>query len=407
MVATDAQVLTERLKVARRIAAHIRDGSSDLAPEPMVNLASTYTDPDRHRRERDVLFARTPQLVCLSSELKEPGAYLTFDEAGPPVLVTRGKDGAVHAFLNVCSHRGARLVREDCGKANRFTCWFHGWTFANDGRLIAAPEAERFSGAGLVDRDHLRALACEERHGMVFVMPTPGLTLDLDAYLSGFGEVLEGMRLQTCERVKAGVLPVQANWKYALDTYGECYHFAALHKATLSPYFRNDITVHDQWGRHQRVNFAQRDFDRWLSTPESEWGLPAEPGGIHLMYPNVVLFAGSVSPGKSYLTIFRHYPGEAVGETRTYKTIYALGGVRDEAHRKEVEDAFDATAYVVVNEDYVTAAEGWRNLTYLPKGATVVYGRQEMALQQMHRNFAEALGEPICPQPQAHLQAAE
>ena len=407
MAVTDAEVLDERLKVARRMAVHIRDRSSDLAPEAMVNLASTYTDPDRHRREREVLFARTPQLVCLSSELKGSGAYLTFDEVGPPVLVTRGKDGAVRAFLNVCPHRGARLVRDECGTANRFTCWFHGWTYAAEGRLIAVPEGERFGDAVLAGRGHLHALACEERHGMVFVMPTPGVSLDLDAYLEGFGAVLEGLRLESCEKVKAGVLPVAANWKYALDTYGECYHFAALHKATLAPYFRNDVTVHDRWGRHQRASFAQRDWDRWTTTPESEWGLEPVPGGIHLMYPNVVLFAGSVSPGKSYLTIFRHYPGEAVGETRTHKTIYALGGVRDEAHRKEVADAFDATAHVIITEDYVTAAEGWRNLTFLPRDATVVYGRQEMAVQQMHRNFAEALGEPICPQPKAHLQAAE
>jgi phenylpropionate dioxygenase-like ring-hydroxylating dioxygenase large terminal subunit len=407
MAATEAQVLAERLKVARRMADHIRDGSSDLAPAAMVNLASTYTDPERHRREREVLFARTPQLVCLSSELKEPGAYLTFDEAGPPVLVTRGKDGAVRAFLNICTHRGARLVREDGGKASRFTCWFHGWTFANDGRLLAAPEGERFGEATLADCGHLHALACEERHGMVFVMPTPGVALDLDAHLEGFGGVLEGLNLDRCERVKAGVIPVAANWKYALDTYGECYHFAALHKVTLAPYFRNDVTVHDRWGRHQRVSFAQREWDKWPTTPESDWGLDPVPAGIHLMYPNVVLFAGSVSPGKSYLTIFRHFPGEAVGETRTHKTIYALGGVRDDAHRKEVEDAFDATAHVIITEDYVTAAEGWRNLTALPQGATVVYGRQELALQQMHRNFADALGEPICPQPTAHLQAAE
>ena len=407
MAATDAEVLATRFENARRMAAHIRDGTSDLAPEAMVNLASAYTDPERHKRERDILFTKTPQVVCLSSEIKEPGAYRTFDEAGPPVVVARGKDGTVRAFLNICPHRGARLVREEAGKANRFTCWFHGWTYANDGRLIAATEADRFGECGLEGRDHLTALACEERHGIVFVMPTPGLPLDLDDHLADFGPVLDGLRLESCERVKAGVLPVAANWKYAYDTYGEGYHFAALHKETLSPYFRNDITVHDRWGRHQRVGFAQRDWASWVDTPESEWGIRPEPAGIHLMYPNVVLFAGSVSPGKSYLTIFRHYPGEEVGQTRTHKTIYAMGGVRDEAHRAEVETAFDQTAYVVINEDYVTAAEGWKNLTYLPEGATVVYGRQELALQQMHRNFAEALGEPIVAQPQPQLHAAQ
>jgi carnitine monooxygenase subunit len=405
MTVTDADVLQTRLKLARRVVEHIRNGTSDLADTPMVNLATVYTDPARHARELEVLFRRTPQLVCLSSELKEPGAFRTFDETGVPILVTRGADGRAQAFLNICPHRGARLVREDSGKAKRFTCWFHGWTYANDGKLIAAPEAERFCG-GMDEREHLRTLACEERHGMIFVMPTPGLALDLDAHLGTFAPVLEGLRLEATEWVKSDVLPVASNWKYALDTYGEGYHFAALHKATLAPYFRNDITVYDRFAPHHRVSFAEKGWSELVGKPESEWGIRPEPAGIHYLFPNVVLFAGSVSPGKSYLTIFRHYPGESPGETKTHKAIYAFGGIRSGEHRAEVEAAFDATAHVVRTEDYVTAAEGWRNLTFLPEGATVVYGRQEIALQFQHRAIAQAIGMPLIDQPK-QLEAAE
>jgi phenylpropionate dioxygenase-like ring-hydroxylating dioxygenase large terminal subunit len=405
MTVTDADVYETRIKQARRFAEHIRKGTSDLADAPMINAASVYTDPKRHAREREVLFRKTPQLVCLSSELKEPGAFRTFDETGVPILVTRGKDGGVKAFLNICPHRGARLVRQDSGKANRFSCWFHGWTYANDGKLIAATEAERFCG-GLEGREHLTALACEERLGMVFVMPTPGLPLNLDAHLTAFAPVLEGLRLENTEWVKSDILPVAANWKYALDTYGEGYHFAALHKETLAPYFRNDITVYDRFGRHHRVGFAEKGWSELVDKPESEWGIRAEPGGIHYLFPNVVLFVGSVSPGRTYLTVFRHYPGEAVGETKTYKAIYAIGGVKSDAHREEVKAAFDATAHVIITEDYVTSAEGWRNLTFLPEGATVVYGRQEIALQYQHRALAEAIGMPLIAQP-SQLQAAE
>ncbi len=394
MSVTDAEVLEGRLEMFRRVLNHIREGTSDLADAPMVNSARVYTDPARHARELQVLFRETPQLVCLSSELSAPGQFRTFDDAGPPILVTRGADGQVRAFLNICMHRGARLVREDSGTARRFSCWFHGWTYANDGALIAATEPERFCG-GMDGREHLVILACEERHGLVFVMPTPGLTLDLDAHLGDFAPVLAGLRLADTERVKADVLPVAANWKYALDTYGEGYHFAALHRNTLAPYFRNDITVYDRYGRHHRVSFAQKDWSELVDKPESEWGLRPEAAGIHYLFPNTILFAGSVSPGKSYLTVFRHFPGPSPGETRTHKAIYAFGGVKSDEHRAEVENAFDATAHVVRTEDYVTAAEGWRNLTFLPEGATVVYGRQEIALQYQHRALAEAIGMPL------------
>jgi phenylpropionate dioxygenase-like ring-hydroxylating dioxygenase large terminal subunit len=404
MPVTDADVLETRLEQARRMVDHIRHGTSDLADAPMVNEASVYTDPVRYEREIEVLFRRTPQLVCLSSELKDPGAFRTFDETGVPVLVTRQGDGTAAAFLNICPHRGARLVRQESGTARRFTCWFHGWTYANDGRLVAATEAERFCG-GLEGREHLVPLACEERHGMIFVLPTPGMKLDLDAHLADFAPVLEGLRLTNTEWVKSDVLPVAANWKYALDTYGEGYHFAALHRQTLAPYFRNDITVYDCWGPHYRVAFAERGWAEFVDKPEAEWGIRPEPGGVHYMFPNVILFVGSVSPGKTYLTIFRHYP-VSIGETRTHKSIYAIGGVQSETHRAEVSAAFDATAHVVRTEDYVTAAEGWRNLTFLPPGATLVYGRQEIALQNQHRAVADAIGLPL-PVAAPHRQAAE
>ncbi|HWA63318.1 MAG TPA: aromatic ring-hydroxylating dioxygenase subunit alpha [Caulobacteraceae bacterium] len=383
-----------RLGLGRRIVEHIRNGGSDLAEGPMRNDVSVYLDPARHAAERQKLFRETPLVVCLSNDIKEPGSYRTFDETGVPILVVRGRDGEVRAFLNVCTHRGARLVRESEGKARLFTCWFHGWSYANDGKLAAAPEAERFCDA-LAERDHLVSVPAAERLGLVFVQATPGSTMDIDAHLGDFAPQLELLQLDKAERVKTGQLPVKANWKYALDTYGEGYHFAALHKQTLAPHFRNDITIYDRFGPHHRVLFVSRQMEEWLDRPEERWGVDHQLGGIHYIFPNTILFAGSVSPGKGYYTTFRHFPGETPGETITYKTIYAPKGVHSEEYRKEVEDAFDATAHVVTTEDYVVAAEGWRNLAALPKGSTVVYGRQELALQNQHRTIASAIGMPL------------
>lgn len=390
-----------QLSRARRMREHIRNGTSDLAEAPMRNDVSVYLDPARHAAERQKLFRETPLVACLSRDLPDPGSYRTFDETGVPIVVVRGRDGQVRAFLNVCTHRGARLVREPEGKARLMTCWFHGWSFDTEGKVAAVPEAERF-GDSLCDRDHLVEVPCGERVGLVFVQATPGSTMDLDAHLGDFAAVLEELDLGRAERVKTGTLPVAANWKYALDTYGEGYHFAALHKQTLAPYFRNDITLYDRYGPHHVVSFASRDMERYLTLPEEEWGVGEEAGGIHYLFPNTVIFAGSVRPGSSYYTTFRHFPGEQPGETITYKTIYAPAGVNSPEYRKEVEDAYDATAHVVATEDYVTAAEGWRNLAALPPGSTVVYGRQEIALQFQHRALAEAAGMPLPQVAEAH-----
>ncbi|MBI1186020.1 MAG: Rieske 2Fe-2S domain-containing protein [Alphaproteobacteria bacterium] len=386
-----AETRAHRREYLRRAITHLKNKTSDLADAPMSNPVSVYTDPARHALERQKLFRETPLLVCLSTDLAEPGAFRLFDETGVPILVTRAKDGRVRAFLNVCRHRGAALTHEREGKANRFTCWFHGWTYSNEGKLIAAPQSKAFDGE-MQGRDHLIEYPCDERHGLVFVIATPGATLDLDAHLGAFGDVLEVMDLKQCERVKAGALPVAANWKYALDTYGEGYHFATLHPQTISPNTRNDVVIYDHFDPHHRVGFAERALEAMVDTPESEWDVRSEPSGIHYLFPNTILFAGSITPGKMYLTTFRHFPGETPGETVTHKTVYAYGGVRSSEHRAEVEAAYDGVAHVVASEDYVVAAEGWRNLTLLPPDATVVYGRQEVALQNTHRAIARALG---------------
>jgi phenylpropionate dioxygenase-like ring-hydroxylating dioxygenase large terminal subunit len=388
-----------RLALGRRIVAHIREGTSDLADAPMRNDVSVYLDPVRHAEERQKLFRETPVVACLSSEIAEPGQFRTFDDTGVPIVVARGRDGEVRAFLNVCLHRGARLVRESRGKAKLFTCWFHGWSYANDGRLAAVPEAERFAdetgASALPERDHLIAVPVAERFGLVFVQATPGSSMDIDAHLGAFGAQLELLDLGKAEWVKEGDLPVASNWKFALDTYGEGYHFAALHKQSLAPYFRSDITVYDRFGPHHRVLFVARQTEAWLDLPEEAWGVDDAIGGIHYLFPNTILFVGSVSPGKRYCTLFRHFPGEDPGQTVTHKTVYAPGGVKDADHRREVEEAWDATANVVRTEDYVVSAEGYRNLAALPAGTTVVYGRQELALQNVHRAIAAAIGLPL------------
>ncbi len=389
----EAATRAHRRQYLRRAIAHLKNKTSDLADAPMANPVSVYTDPARHALERQKLFRETPLLVCLSTDLAEPGAFRLFDETGVPILVTRAKDGRVRAFLNVCRHRGAALTHEREGKASRFTCWFHGWTYSNEGKLIGAPQGEAFDGE-MKGRDHLIEYPCDERHGLVFVIATPGAKLDLDAHLGAFGDVLAAMDLRKCERVKSGELPVAANWKYALDTYGEGYHFATLHPQTISPNTRNDVVIYDHFDPHHRVGFAERALETMLDAPESEWDIRNEPSGIHYLFPNTILFAGSITPGKMYLTTFRHFPGDAPGETVTHKTVYAYGGVRSPEHRAEVEAAYDGVAHVVRTEDYVVAAEGWRNLTLLDPHDTVVYGRQEIALQNTHRAIARAIGVP-------------
>lgn len=377
----------------RRLVAHLAaGGTTDMAASTLAFDGSVYTDPARFAAEKRELFGRTPLVAGLSGDLPNPGDVILFDLAGPPILITRDKDRRVHAFLNVCTHRGARLVTE-CTPQRRIVCPFHAWTFDLDGSLMAIPGREGFDGLDL--RTHgLTRVPVTEWNGIIFVQATPGEThIDIEGFLGNFAPELAQLELGVGQPVKSGVLEARANWKYVLDTYGESYHFARLHNHTLAPYFVSNVAAFDRFERGYRTAFPDVGARALVGKPEAEWP-PAEFAAVHFLFPNTIFFIGSVVPGKWYIQVFRLFPGDTVGTTRTHFAVYAPRDGVDDAYRAEVAQAYDATAHVVMTEDYRVAAEAWDALSRSP-GARVVFGRNEIALHGVQQSIAEAIDMPL------------
>jgi phenylpropionate dioxygenase-like ring-hydroxylating dioxygenase large terminal subunit len=399
-IAATETALARRTRIAadlrRRMVAHLAaDGTTDLAPEPLELDAAVYSDPARLAAEKREIFCRLPLVAGLSGDIPNPGDVILFDLAGPPILITRGQDRRVHAFLNVCPHRGARVVTE-CAPQRRLVCPFHAWTFDLDGRVLAIPGEAGFRGCEAATRG-LTRLPVAEWNGLIFVQGTPNengnTEIDVEAFLGSFAPELAQLELGCGQPVKAGLLEVKANWKYVLDTYGESYHFARLHTKTIAPYYLSNIAAFDRFERSYRINFPDVGMRALVSKPEAEWP-PIEFGAVHYLFPNTVFFIGAVVPGKWYIQVFRIFPGDTVGSTRTHFAVYAPRDLADETYRAEVAQAWDATAHVVMTEDYRVAAEAWDALARSP-GRRVVLGRNEIALQGVQRGIAEAIGMPI------------
>ncbi|WP_432585063.1 aromatic ring-hydroxylating dioxygenase subunit alpha [Streptomyces sp. HD1123-B1] len=200
--------------------------------------ARYYTDPDIATAETDRIFTRSWQLVCHESDLPGPGARLAATVAGRSVLVVRTTDGGLAAHLNVCRHRGTRLVTapEPEGKAIR--CPYHGWTYKLDGTLVGAPEARQIP---CLDKPRLglHPVKVESFLGFVFV------NLDLDAV--PLAESCAGLAKAVGHYAGADLVPVgkyrihdmdtaeeqNANWKVIVDNYLEGYHVPVAHPALM------------------------------------------------------------------------------------------------------------------------------------------------------------------------------
>jgi len=143
-----------------------------------------YADAGRFEAEVTDIFRKTPLIAAHASELPEPGSFLTRRVAGLPVLMTRDRQGAAHAFLNVCRHRGARLVDAPSGCKHVFSCPYHAWTYSSTGALRGVPHQK--PGFPGIDRTEygLKRLPAAERLGLVWIVADPEAAPDFDAHVA-------------------------------------------------------------------------------------------------------------------------------------------------------------------------------------------------------------------------------
>jgi phenylpropionate dioxygenase-like ring-hydroxylating dioxygenase large terminal subunit len=363
--------------MARRNLAHLDAGTIDQAPEVGRVPASVYVDPERHRREVDLVFRRLPLVLALSCELAGPGTYRALDVAGVPVLVVRGVDGAVRAFVNMCSHRGAQLVEEGTGVSRRFACPYHAWTYDLDGSLVGIFQREDF---GDVDPTclGLTPLPVLERAGLVWGIVSPGSRLDIAAFLSGYDELLGLFGFERWHVVSRRVVP-GPNWKIAYDGYLDLYHLPVLHRATFGPRIPNRA-LYDAWGPHQRVTAPNPKYRDLLELPEDEWPLERLLGGVWTIFPHVSI--ATFDTGVRGVLVSQLFPGADVGSSTTIQT-YLVDHEPDDDERAAAEQQAAFLEHVVREEDYRTGLRQHRALAAGVK-PEVLFGRNEGGGQRFH-----------------------
>src|SRR5262245_19280622 len=254
----------EELAVGRRLLRHIDGRTTDLAEAMFRNQVTAHSCRERAKLERERLFRDQPIFMGLATRLAGPGSYLAEDVAGMPVLMTRDATGMVHAFANICRHRGAP-VAQGCGSARAFVCPYHGWTYDLAGKLLGTTDKVGFAGIDLGSHGLVR-LPAGERHGLLFVRPKPlqsGETaaIDIDTDLGALATDLAALRLQTYPLFSVDRVGPRINWKFAIDTFLEGYHIAHLHRKTIAPYFIGNCGTFDGAGLHGRMCVARTSID--------------------------------------------------------------------------------------------------------------------------------------------------
>lgn len=330
-------------------------------PEKSGTLpAHYYCSPEIYEREKEAIWFKSWQYAGLLEDLREPGDYVTGKIIDQEFFVIRGTNGKLHAYYNVCMHRG-HILLEGRGNKRMFTCAFHGWMYDTEGQLRHAANSENVSGFKCEDFA-LTKIQVEEFANMAFVNLDPnasslnalagGLIAEFKAAIPNFDKLV---------RVREDKFELEANWKFILDGL-ECYHCPYIHPQIMgneNAPFENSFesAEHAYYATHVvRSKKDRLSKETFLYDPGAK---DVEDVYIWYLWPNYIFLA---HVGPSNFKIAEAIPN---GPEGAYRVVTSLcqNNPPDEHDRAQIE-AYLYTAWPQDREAMEKQARGVRSRGY-------------------------------------------
>ncbi|KAJ5560154.1 Aromatic-ring-hydroxylating dioxygenase alpha subunit [Penicillium frequentans] len=198
---------------------HDSSGHLSVSKEPDAP-EGWYQSQEVFELERRALFSKSWLYLVHITQFSKPGAYQTFDVAGFPVFLIRGKDDRIRAFHNVCRHRAYTITRKETGSSTVLGCRYHGWSYDTYGRLVKAPKFDDVPGFDKSENSLFEIHTYTTSQGWVFVNLNSGEPVPMEeSTLSILSEFARDANLGTRSEWLAGrTLTGAFNWKLGINT---------------------------------------------------------------------------------------------------------------------------------------------------------------------------------------------
>lgn len=362
-------------EIVERIFNHIDNKTTDLGDTVWKEPTASYLTEKRFKAEVDLL-RRLPVAYCLSVMLPDNGSYIARKAAGTPLLVVRGDDGKVRAFINACRHRGM-LVASDSGCAKAFVCPYHAWTYGLEGELRHIPGHSGFPGVELNDNG-LVEVGALEKGGIVYVNQSGPVD---DAMLENIPELFSKEQAY----IGQSAYNDEANWKLLAETTMEGYHIKSLHKKTFYPFGLDNVNVVENFDFHTRIIYPFERIEKIRDLEPDQQHLDGLVTSVYQLFPNVAV---SVLSKHTTLNIF-----EPISPTQTQMLIYRATNKLADGSTTDIEEAKQDASFVQdagLNEDREAARAIQESL---PSNANehLTFGHFEKAIVNFHQGLQHHL----------------
>ncbi len=364
-----------------------------------------YTDPTFRALEVEHLFKRTWLYAAHESELPTPGSYALRDIAGANILLTRGDDDVVRAFYNACRHRGAPVVRDECGTARVLICQFHSWSYDLCGELVRVPDERDFVDLDKSERG-LPGVRCEAWGGWYFVNLDPEAQPLLD-WLAPLPSLLPEIAAAPFRVIDVKKVELGCNWKILAEAFLEVYHARTIHPKTVGPSLDTRGTVitlydHGHQSMVSPVNRGARGDNREL--------LPVFEGATNLfldgdVQPAYGFFPNLITPFDARGFPFLVFWPLSIDRTRLDITWFAADWGEGEMPAEQAEiwkqrlSRFDT----VMDEDYENLEPIQRSMESAAHGGQAI-NYQERRIWHVQAWIDKLIGAERIPE---HLRVAD
>lgn len=216
-----------------------------------------YTSSTIFQEELEKIFFNRWINLGRSEQIPQPGDYFLYNLGVENLIVVRDTEGTIRAHFNICRHRGTQLCQTETGNLGRsIRCPYHAWTFGLDGELIGAPLMQEIEDFRRADYP-LFSVAVEIWEGFIFVNFSP----NPQPFVQEFAPLInrfDSWQISELRSVQTIEYDVQANWKFIIENYSECYHCPSIHpqlmKLTYYRSGRNDLFEGMFLGGYMQMN---------------------------------------------------------------------------------------------------------------------------------------------------------